>query len=388
MKAAIASGPNPNTHATVSAASGVVILFLCSMLLLAPGANHADTPLGWINAGNPSAYTTTAGEFEINVSGLAVNDSIDFLNIRDDLLSSTQKLVGDSGDLLGAKLELHYGISSDLSVFYRLQVQDLTVDLGSINSVNLIDIDKELATRMQSAGLKWTFYRANLLNSDNRQTAASLELSAFSNKSNDFDVVLDEIRLPNLTVFFRDPQTFSIASLEDEGWKARLALSWNLGRLGIGTFWAAYGESRASSATTSDLTTPAIAALFEQEFELREHYLFLGASINLQLTPRLPLIVSYEYINVTSSNFERNPIIPPAGLPGFLTSANPAAEDTNHTLNARLSYWLTPQLSLSLTGNLYSNQFLGVVPHYNNPLSGSFASYSYGYAGVELGYKL
>lgn len=194
MKAAIASGPNPNTHATVSAASGVVILFLCSMLLLAPSTNHADTPLGWINAGNPSAYTTTAGEFEISVSGLAVNDSIDFLNIRDDLLSSTQKLVGDSGDLLGAKLELHYGISSDLSVFYRLQVQDLTVDLGSINSVNLIDIDKELATRMQSAGLKWTFYRANLLNSANRQTAASLELSAFSNKSNDFDVVLDEIR--------------------------------------------------------------------------------------------------------------------------------------------------------------------------------------------------
>ena len=162
-----------------------------------------------------------------------------------------------------------------------------------------------------------------------------------------------------------------------------IAGTWTL--LGIGTFWAAYGESRATSATTSDLTTALLASLFEQDFELKEHYLFLGASINLQITPRLPLIVSYDYINVTNSKFTRNPGTPPSGLPGFLSSANPAAEDTNHTLNVRLSYWLSPRLNLSLTGNLYSNQFLGVVPHYNNPLSGSFSSFAFADAMAGIG---
>ncbi|MCH2356854.1 MAG: hypothetical protein MK319_09330, partial [Pseudomonadales bacterium] len=122
----------PALQPRVFGLTGIVPSYLCAMLLLASNASHGDTPLGWISAGNPSAYTTTAGEFEINVSGLAVNDGIDFLNIRDDLLSSTEKLVGDSGDLFGAKLELHYGINSDLSVFYRLQVHELTVELGDI----------------------------------------------------------------------------------------------------------------------------------------------------------------------------------------------------------------------------------------------------------------
>ncbi|MCH7817823.1 MAG: hypothetical protein IIC60_14780, partial [Proteobacteria bacterium] len=107
------------------------IVTLCAMTLPAYG----DTPLGWINSANPAAYTTTRGEFEISLAVLAVNDTIDFLNIRDDLIANNRTLVGDSGDLDGVKFELHYGVTETLSVFYRRQQHSLTVDLGPTNSI-------------------------------------------------------------------------------------------------------------------------------------------------------------------------------------------------------------------------------------------------------------
>ena len=356
-------------------------------LLLFSQPATGDTPLGWINSSNNSAYTTTRGDLEVSIAGLAVNSTLDVLNIRDDLIANNQRLIGDSGDLSGEKLELHYGIFRYFSVFYRIQNHSMTVDLGTISSVNLIDIDESLNTTMESAGFKWTFFQANLLNPNNLRTAASIEVSAFRNNSDDFGVVLDEIQFENLTIFFRDPQTFSVNNLEDEGWKARLMYTWPLENLGSGPVWLGYGESNANSGTVSDITSQTIARFFEQSFKLKETYFYLGASLNLQLSPRLPLSISYEYINISDSTFEQFPDPPRTELPGFLTTANQTAEHANHTLKARISYWLTPELNLSLVGNLYSNQFLGVLPHYNNPLSGSFSTIPYGFIGVELGYK-
>lgn len=347
----------------------------------------ADTPLGWINSANPAAYTTNAGELEISIGGLAVNDAIDVLNYRDDLIAASGRLEGDSGNLSGARLELNYGITSDLSVFYRRQQQALTLDLGEISSVNLIDIDKSLDTLAESAGFKWTFFRGNLLNADNRVSAASLELSAQRSESNDFDIVLNEIRLDNLTVFFRDPQTFSVTNLEDEGWKAKLIYSWPFDADGIGTIWAGYGESESRSGTQSDLVNVTLARLFQQDFFLDETYTYFGVSLNYQVTPRLPLLLSYEFINVMDSRFKRVPENPNTQLLAFFASSAEPSESSNHTLQARISYWLLPELNIALTGNLYSNQFIGVLPHFSNPLSGSFASAPYGFIGLELGYR-
>ena len=136
------------------------------------------------------------------------------------MIAASGRLEGDSGDLAGSKIELHYGVTEDLSIFYSRQQHSLTLDLGEISSVDLVDIDESLETPSQSARVKWTFYRSNLLNQDNRHSAASFEITAFQSESQNFDVVLEEIRLDNLTVFFGVPQTFSIANMEDEGWKS------------------------------------------------------------------------------------------------------------------------------------------------------------------------
>lgn len=347
---------------------------------------HADTPLGWINTNNPSAYTTTQGELEIAVAKLAVNDTLDFLNYREDLIATSGRLTGDSGNLEGTQFELNYGLTRELSVFYHRQQHSLTLDLGEISSVDLVDIDKSLDTTVESAGFKWTFYRGNLLNPDNRHSAASLELTAFANHSSDFDLVVDEIRLDNLTVIFRDPQTFSVSDMQDDGWKARMLYTWPVGWLGTATIWAGYGESSATSSTTSDITSATVRNFFEQDFQNEETYLYAGGSINWNLTPRLPISLNYEYIRVNDSNFTRAPDPPRDGLPGFLAQS-PIVEAGNHTLAAQISYWLTPRIYLKLSGNLYSNQFLGILPHYSNPLSGSFVDKPYGFAGLALGFN-
>lgn len=346
-----------------------------------------DTPLGWINNNTMSAYTTTQGELEISGSIHAVNEAIDFLDIREDLFANNQRLVGKSGDLDGTRFEAHYGITNYLSVFARQRQHELTVDLGDIASVNLVDISNSLDTTQQEIGLKWTLYEANLLEPDNRRTALSLQLTGYENETDDFDVVLDRIDLDNFTVFFTDPTTFAVSNMEDEGWTSRLLYTQSLADLGIGSLWLGYGESSATSGTSTNAVNGTVRRLFTQEFELEESYYYLGASINFNIRPRLVANLSYEYIYIADTEFSREPAVPPTQLPGFLSASGTTEEDGNHTLSARLSYWLTPQISASLSGNLYSNQFLGVLPHYNNPLGESFSTVPYGFIGGELAFR-
>ena len=109
--------------------------------------------------------------------------------------------------------------------------------------------------------------------------SASLGITAYTNESDDFDVTLDEIHLGGVTISFREPQTFAVGDLEDEDWMARLVYSWPLLQSAIARIWAGYGESEATSATTSDLTEQSIKKFFEQSFSLDESILYLGASI-------------------------------------------------------------------------------------------------------------
>lgn len=354
---------------------------------LLSGQSQADTPLGWINTDKISAYTTTRGEFEITGAVRAVNDTLDFLNVRDDLLEANQRLAGDSGDLEGTNLQIHYGITEYLSVFASHQQHELTVDLGTISSVNLIDIDNSLDTNRQEVGVKWMIYQGNLLAQNNQHSALTLQVSAFQSESDDFDVVLDEITLGALNINFTNPQTFSVNDMDDDGWQARLIYTTPVAGLGTASVWGGFGSSDASSGTDSDIESESISALFRQQFNLEEDYLYAGMSLDFAPIPRLPISLTYEYIDLRDASFSRFPEEPSSALPSFLAATSGSGETSNHTLKAQVSYWLTPQLHLSLTGNLYSNQFLGELPHYNNPLSESFSSVAYGFAGLKLGFK-
>ena len=63
------------------------------------------------------------------------------------------------------------------------------------------------------------------------------------------------------------------------------------------------------------------------------------------------------------------------------------SETRNHTLYGSVNWWVTPQIYIGAGGKLLSSQFTGIIPHYNNPLSGGFSDITYGYLEIELGVK-
>lgn len=338
-----------------------------------------------------SAYTVDAMTFDLSLGALAVNDDIDFLDIRDDLLAGTRQLEGDSGDLSGNRAEIQFGITSYLSAFYRRQKTDLTIELGDISSINLLSIDDAFKTTSTAYGLKWNFYESGYLDNSRSWRAASLELTRTENSTDNFFGSLDRITLSgSLVVNFTQPQTFSIQNMEDEGWQARFIYSFPLGDALTTSVWAGYAENDSKAGTGSSIPVPALASAFEQSFTVEDQQILIGAGINWQITPRIPLQLSYEYLQINDS--ESTVMANPSNvlLPSFLraNNLNDASADSNHTLKGSLSYWITPQFNISLTAKLFSNQFLGVISHYNNPLSGSFSEKPYGYAGLHIGLRI
>lgn len=372
-------------------ATGIKLAFVSALLTGISPALRADTPLGWISADHLSAYTVDSGAFDVSVSALAVNETVDFLDIREDLLAGTRQLGGDSGDLVGNRAEVQFGVTSFLSVFYREQQQDLTVDIGEVSSINLISIDNALKTKSIAYGLKWNIYESGYQDNSRSWRAASLEISRTENTTNDFTGTLDRISLgEGLVITFGEPRTFRLQDLDDEGWQARFLYSFPLGDQLTTTVWAGYAENKSSSGTGSDIPSLALAPAFEQSIATDEDQVLVGAGLNWQITPRMPLQLTYEYIMINDSETELVTNPSNALLPSFLRASNISTveADSNHTLRGNLSYWITPRINLGLTAKLFSNQFLGVVPHYNNPLSSSFADAPYGYVGVNLGIKL
>ncbi|MDO9318844.1 MAG: hypothetical protein Q7V56_11675 [Gammaproteobacteria bacterium] len=363
-------------------------------LLIAVGASgtlQADTPLGWMNSDHLSAYTPGAMKLELTGSVLAVNDTIDFLDIRDDLLAGTRQLQGDSGDLDGERAEIQFGITSYLSAFYRRQQQALSLDLGEVKSINLLAIDDALETTSTAYGLKWNFYESGYFDNARSWYAASLEITRTENNTDNFEGTLDRITLNGDTsVVFTKPQTFRVDNMEDEGWQARLLYSFPMGNALTTSVWAGYAETEATSGTDSDMTAAFLAAAFRQKFTVEDQQALIGAGLNWQVTPRMPLQLSYEYIRITNSDVTA--VVNPSNvlLPSFLQANNVSTIDVsaNHTLRGSLTFWVTPKFNVSLTGKLFSNQFRGVIPHFDNPLSGSFSEKPYGYAGIQIGLQI
>jgi len=366
-----------------------MLTFGCSLAVLVNA--HADAPLGWIHSDQRSAYTPQAWSLELTLGELAVNETIDFLNIREELLAGTRALEGDSGDLSGSLAGLQIGLTPGLSAFYRRQKTALTVDIGTVSSINLLDIDDSLDTTQTSYGIKWNLFEAGVFDRARPWQALTLELSGVKNHTEDFQGSLDRIDLTeNFRVFFTNPQTFAVESLADEGWLARLIYSMPVAETMTASGWIGYSESAGTSGTGAISDVPFLADALTQSFEMDESRLQLGASLHWFITPRIPLQLSYEYIRVNDTELQINASSNSSFLPSFLRGANlnTATAQGNHTLHGSLSYWVTPLVHVSVTGKLFRNQFLGLITHYNNPLSASFANQPYGYIGIEIGARL
>ncbi|HDZ08962.1 hypothetical protein [Pseudohongiella sp.] len=366
----------------------VSALLLSASALLASGVN-AEQPFGWIGNGHTSAYTLGPGETELSGNLLLVDDTIDVLNFRDEFLAGNSRLIDNSGDLDGWRGELRLGIWRGLELFYRQQDQDLTLKVNQPASVNILDLSQGLSTRSTDWGAKWVFFESTAIDQTRPWTSAALELTHTENISDDFDGYLESFQFNASTnIRFEPPQRFAMDRLRDEGWRARIIMTRPILPNVALSAWAGYGKSESSSGTSTEIDLQFLRDQFLQTFDLEENYLLLGASLSWQLLPRLPLQAGYEYIRINARRQDINSS-DSSLIPSFLRGNDLGnSATTNHTVYANINWWVTPRIHIGLGGKLFANQFVGVIPHYNNPLSGSFSDIPYGYAELKLGIRL
>jgi len=364
---------------------------LCVLASVPASPAQAEQPFGWTGIGHPSAYALAPGEFELSGNLLRVDDTIDFLNLRNDLLAGNQRLVGNSGDLDGRGGELRLGVWDSLELFYRQTGQDLALNIGPVSSADIDNLDTQLRTEREAYGVKWVFFES--LNQDLSQpwTSAALELTSSQNRSDDFGGDLAGFRFSATGgVTFDPPGRFGLDRLRDEGWGARLLFSSALNASTTTTAWAGYGQTEASSGTSWDIDVGFFRDAFLQTFDIEESQYRLGASVNWQYFPRLPVQVGYEYIAITDrkQTIKRGEGSLSRLIPSLLNGGGLAESETrNHTVYGSVNWWVTPQIYLGAGGKLFSSQFTGIIPHYNNPLSSSFSDITYGYVELKLGVK-
>ena len=359
-----------------------------STLLLA-GTAFADRPHGWTSHGSPDGYTPDQGSLEVSGTLMRVNDTLDFMNIRRDILSDNPRLGGKTGDFKGYSGEIQLGVLPTLSVFYRQQEHDLTAQLTQPASLDLESVDSVLRTQRESYGLEWVFFEAATKDKSSPWRSASLELAATENTTDDFGASIQRIRLdPRSVVEFRPPQRFAINRMADDGWTARVAMTQTLTENVTGNAWISHARTDAGSGTVSEIELRAIADAFLQTFDIKERNWSAGASVRWNITPRLPVSLSYEYINITDRKLISTRASTAVTLPSFLRADNLTTETKNHVLHGSIDWWITPQIFVGAGGKLMSNQFLGILPHYNNPLSGSLSDIAYGFAELRFGINM
>jgi hypothetical protein len=349
----------------------------------------ADTPAGWISNNNPSAYVLSPGSFAVEGALLRVDDTIDFMDYRDDLLKANSRLTGDSGTLDGNRIDLRVGVWRGLELFYQRQQHDLALEIGPVSRVNIVELNNALDTERTEYGFNWVLYEEGSSNRNSPWRSLSLEVSRIESSSDDFGGKLERMQLSGTTtITFDPPQGFWLNRLKDEGWQARLIASLPLTESTTLSAWGGYGQMESSSGTATEIDLPSVASAFYQTFDAEETLLKAGVALNWQRFARLPVQVGYEYIRINDrdlSAVRSNSTL----LPSFLRGNNlTGGAMRNQTAFASVSWWITPQVYVGASGRLFKNQFAGIIPHYNNPLSGRFSDTSYGYAELKVGFQL
>lgn len=364
--------------------SATYSLLIVSFACLASATAQAERPYGWLANGHTSAYTLAPGEFELSGRMMRVNDTLDFLDLRADLLATNARLTDNSGDFKGAGGELRVGVWDGLELFYKQHDQDLTLKINMPAQYQVDDLDTALSTDVQTWGLKWVLMDSMSRNRQQPWQALALEVSQTESKSREFGGLIARISLSDDTFVTFDPASkFAMDRLADDGWNARLIYTLGLTPFTTATAWGGYAERDATSGTRWDVDFGALQRAFFQSFSSSEKQASAGFNLNWQRYPRLPVQLEVEYLRMFD-RVEDNEVSDSPILPSFLRGRG-AGANSNIRARASAAWWVTPQVYLQLSGHLFQNQFTGILPHYNNPISGNFSEVMYGYAELSIG---
>ena len=361
-----------------------VSIFLLSLLAVFAGEARAEQPFGWIGNAHTNAYSLNPGEFEISAHAMRVNDTLDFLDLRADLLATTARLTDNSGDFSGAGEELRVGIWRGLELFYQQHSQELTLKVDMPSQYQVDDLDQALRTKLQSGGFKWVVRETTYRDRAHPWSSLALEASYSKSASKEFGGFISRLDLgENAFITFNPTSKFAMDRLQDAGWNARLIYTRPLTTDTTVSVWGGYSERDASSGTRWDIDFGVLQSAFLQSFSSSEKQAVAGFSLNWQRFARLPVQLEVGYLRIFDRKEDNQASDSPL-LPSFLRGRG-AGASTNVRARGSVAWWASPQIYLQASGHLFQNQFTGILPHYNNPISGNFSEVMYGYAEIKLG---
>ena len=326
------------------------------------------------------AYTPNQWEGEFTVQWLLVNDTLDILDVREDMAAGSSLFKDHTGDLNGGRIMFNLGIYPSVMAFVRGEFHEIVTELGESSTFGYVDSDRGVSTWGHEAGLRWNFLDMPFVD-----LAAAVEAAWVGHSSDDFSFRFMKVNAGNTMLRFSSPREIRLSSMKDYGWRIALMLSKAMGEIFLCNLWIGYESMKATSAISTTIAYAPIKRNFDRRFTVDEDQFHLGMGLIWQLHPRVPVEFHYEYLRLSRnerSTGERNT----SALARYTNPEGLAPEESNHVLTGKIGFWLTPNLNLNLEGRLMTNQFLGIVPHYNNTITSRFFRAMYGYIGLGVGY--
>ncbi len=357
---------------------GLIVIVL--MIEFHPAPLSSATYPGWLIQDTPMAFTLNQWEGELTVQWLMVNSAIDFMDIRGEVGGGSRLFTGDSGDLNGGRCTFNLGVLPSVMLFYSGQRHEIVTELGESHTFGSVDSDRGINTWSHEAGIRWNF-----LDVPFKDLTFAIEGAWIRHTSRDFSFSFLMVDAGDVILQFGSPREIRLSSLSDDGWRVRFIGSMLFGASFLLNFWAGYEAIDASSAISTNISYEPIKKNFDRRYSIKEDQLQLGIGMIWQVFPRVPFEFYYEYLHLSRS--ERSTGAPnTSSLARYTNPDGLTPESSNHIFTGKIGYWLTPNLNINIEGKLMTNQFLGIVPHYNNTVTSRFFDQFYGYIGLGAGY--
>lgn len=302
---------------------------------------------------HPTAYVLPRGSLEASLIYHEVNETLDFLDIRNEQLEDDNSqelldLTGDIGDLRGLQFTYDFGLHRDFSLFSLLQHHE--IKYGS----ETVDIERfELGSRYQ------------VLTEQRFGVQLGVDLQALYLRGSGIKDRFQTIKIDSgdteTEVTFKEPQSIEFGGLKTERQQFRVLLSRHLFHKLYAHLFVGYRHTQVQAEInlSSFLDLGKIFNRYQYESET-------GIAFDWKIWNIVVLHGLIERIQI-----KRFPEVP-------------AAPEDNLLVNGEVIVTLTDNIKFILLGRYFDNFLTGEVPFLLNSHTAWMFPKKYGYAGIGI----
>ncbi|NWF65836.1 MAG: hypothetical protein HXX81_00020 [Campylobacterales bacterium] len=355
----------------------VVSSFLfSSSIVSANSLNYAES--------NINAFTLQKNSLEFALKYSKINDTIDFLNVKDTELKGVPDSIGSIGDMDGYGIKIRYGVHERFSIFGEFDKQNIDYSDEKLKN-NKIDVFARYQIAQKpinaidaiSVDIGYNQNSAEQLNVTN-DTLLNIMLQKIkpgtSAKISNGDLYKDDMKI---TLWNANGDkiipALSIDDLKDSSWYIRLLFAKQFTNKSILDLYLGFKQTDIKSLIgiepkNHSLLNDIIGQYKIPNLNRDENTFFTGLNYSLEFFNGLIGEINYEY-----STTNRADDI------DYITE--------NHTVDASISKPITKSFIAFIGGRAMYRQFSTDIPYLYNKYTQTTFDHKYGYAKIGLIYK-